>query len=138
MLWPRSLLVHDRITLGRVGWLPYSLPNWMRDTHLYCIGASGSGKSKFLESLLAADIDAGRCCTNALVDPQGDLARDVLAHLMSDGFFVKQEAYSCLIYFDPAHSDWTKPLVIECCNESAVHRCSVCSTTIATPDVRTP
>jgi len=105
MLFPRTLLIRDRITLGRVGVLPYSIPNSARDTHLYCIGASGTGKSKFLESLFVDDIRAGRGC--GLVDPHGDLARDVLYNLLSRGYFRKPEALEHVIYFDPARSDYT-------------------------------
>jgi hypothetical protein len=104
MLWPRSLLIDDRVTLGRVGWLPYAIPNHARNTHLYCIGASGTGKSKFLESLFVGDVLAQRGC--ALVDPHGDLAKDTLTHLLSVGYFASPEAYKHVIYFDPARTDY--------------------------------
>ena len=97
--------ISNRVTLGRVGVLPYSLPNWTRNTHLYCIGTTGTGKSKFLESLFVADVKAGRGC--ALVDPHGDLARDALANLLSSGYFAGQEAFERVIYFDPARTDYT-------------------------------
>ena len=47
-----------------------------RETHMHVIGSSGSGKSKFLESLMRSDIQSqqGFC----LIDPHGSLYRDVL------------------------------------------------------------
>ena len=107
MLWPRSLLMRNRVTLGRVGWLPYAIPNGARETHLYCIGSSGTGKSKFLESLFVADVLAGRGC--GLVDPHGDLARDALANLQTRGYFKQPERLKHVIYFDPAHPQFTVP-----------------------------
>lgn len=105
MLWPLSLFHKDRITLGKVGLLSYCLPNWTRDTHLYCIGTSGSGKSKFLESLFVADIKAGRGC--GLIDPHGDLACDAIAHMHSKTFFTKRENTKRVVYFDPASEKTT-------------------------------
>jgi hypothetical protein len=107
MLWPRSLLMRDRITLGRVGLVPYSIPNSARDTHVYCIGASGTGKSKFLEGLFVADVRAKRGC--GLIDPHGDLAHDVLANLLSSGYFNQPNALEHVIYFDPTRTDYTLP-----------------------------
>lgn len=105
MHWKHWLPVRDRVVLGRVGWLPYAIPNTARDTHVYVIGASGTGKSKLLESLFVADVKAGRGC--GLIDPHGDLARDSLAHLLSDGYFKSSEAFRRVIYFDPARTDFT-------------------------------
>ncbi len=47
-----------------------------RETHTHVIGSSGSGKSKFLESMMRSDIQSqqGFC----LIDPHGSLYRDVL------------------------------------------------------------
>ncbi len=76
MLWPWSLPTGDQVRLGRVGAFPFQQQYWVpvtdRHMHLYCIGVTGQGKSKFLESLLVADIRAGRGC--GLVDPHSDLA----------------------------------------------------------------
>jgi hypothetical protein len=47
--------------------------------HLYCVGSSGSGKSRLARHLLYQDIDANRGFT--LVDPHGDLAKEVLAYI---------------------------------------------------------
>lgn len=47
--------------------------------HLYVIGASGSGKTKFLEYLIRQDILAGQGC--AVIDPHGDLIEDLKGYL---------------------------------------------------------
>jgi hypothetical protein len=99
--------VRDWVTLGRVGWLRFRLPNKARDTHVYVIGASGTGKSKFLEALFVADVKANRGC--GLVDPHGDLATDVMAHLLTDGLLVTPEQKRRIIYFDPTRNDATIP-----------------------------
>jgi hypothetical protein len=103
----------ERVCLGRVGplWLKrYEIPISHRFTHLYCIGASGQGKSRFLEHLLVQDIVAGRGI--GLVDPHTDLARDTLAHLLSVGYFDDPEAFKRVIYFDPTRSDYIIPFNI--------------------------
>lgn len=51
-------------------------------THMYVIGASGSGKTKFLEFLIQQDLADGRGF--AVIDPHGDLAEDI------KGFFAWQ------------------------------------------------
>ena len=47
--------------------------------HCYVIGASGSGKTKFLEYLIRQDLDAGRGC--GVIDPHGDLIEDLKGYL---------------------------------------------------------
>ena len=49
-----------------------------RKIHMHVIGSSGSGKSKFLESMIRGDLKnrQGFC----LIDPHGTLFRDVLEH----------------------------------------------------------
>lgn len=110
MIWPLSLLVSDPVRLGRVGplgLLPYSIPIQARSTHMYVIGTTGQGKSKFLETLIVEDIRAGRGC--GLVDPHTDLAQDTLAHLLSEGFFQDPKAVEQVIYFDPTRTDFIIP-----------------------------
>jgi hypothetical protein len=46
---------------GRCGFKNFRFP-LQSGTHLYCIGTTGQGKSKFLENLLVQDITAGRGC----------------------------------------------------------------------------
>src|ERR1700688_2297848 len=54
---------------------PVSLSPKQRETHMHVIGSSGSGKSKFLESLMREDLKnrQGFC----LIDPHGTLYNDV-------------------------------------------------------------
>jgi hypothetical protein len=60
-----------------------ALTNEQRSRHMHVVGASGSGKSKFLESLIRQDILAGRGL--CLIDPHGTLADDVVAWCASRG-----------------------------------------------------
>lgn len=50
-----------------------------RSTHMYVIGGSGVGKSKFLESLIEQDIKNG--LGFGVIDPHGDLTEDVKGFL---------------------------------------------------------
>jgi hypothetical protein len=90
------------------------VPTSARHTHLYTIGSTGSGKSKFLESLIVEDIKAGRGV--GLIDPHSDLARDVLAHLLSDGYFAEERNLERVIYFDPTRSDYVLPFNVLSCD----------------------
>jgi hypothetical protein len=54
-----------------------------RAVHLYVIGASGSGKTKFLEYLIRQDIAAGQGC--GVIDPHGDLIEDLKGFLALAG-----------------------------------------------------
>ena len=55
------------------------IPQEVRDTHFYVIGASGSGKTRFLETLIKQDIenDLGF----GVIDPHGDLTEDIKGYL---------------------------------------------------------
>jgi|SRR5579871_67260 len=74
-----NLLLGDDVT-----GLPITLLPSERQCHMHVIGSSGSGKSKFLESMMRSDLghQQGFC----LIDPHGSLYRDVLnfcAHRVS-------------------------------------------------------
>jgi hypothetical protein len=60
---------------------PLVLPASARDKHLYVAGATGAGKSKFLEHLIRQDIVSNRQsgCGLMLIDPHGALYDHVLA-----------------------------------------------------------
>lgn len=92
----------NSIKLGTYGpfFLPLSLKFSRREvsTHFHCIGISGSGKSRFLAGLYLGLLKAGLSAT--LIDPHGDLARLVLAHLVAAGYFDRPDAYQQLIYLD--------------------------------------
>ena len=68
-----------------------------RSTHFYAVGASGSGKSKFLQSLIIQDIirDEGF----GVIDPHGDLVEDVKGWLH---FWTKKDFRSEIVLIDPA------------------------------------
>lgn len=59
------------------------LPAEARATHLYTCGATGTGKSKFLESLIRQDIKAWSKskCGLIVIDPHGSLYDDLMAWL---------------------------------------------------------
>lgn len=64
--------------LGTIGGgIPVCLGEDDRARHLYVIGATGTGKSTLMRSLLLQDIRAGEGAI--LLDPHGDLAQDVAA-----------------------------------------------------------
>ena len=66
--------------------------------HIHVLGKTGSGKSYFLAGLFLSLFDAGMPAT--LIDPHGDLAELVLAHLIQRGLFTKPHAYERLMYLD--------------------------------------
>jgi hypothetical protein len=86
-----------------------------RTRHLHVIGASGTGKSTFLESLLSQDLAAGEGF--ALFDPHGDLVDKVLGripeHRIKDVILVDPSDETASIGFNilSAHSDLEKTLL---------------------------
>lgn len=89
------------ITLGTYGPLnliPYSLHHKRLKEHGHVIGASKSGKSRFLASLYIQLLQAGYSVT--LVDPHGDLAKLILSQLLAMGFFDSPKAFDKLTYLD--------------------------------------
>jgi hypothetical protein len=65
--------------------------------HTYLIGASGTGKSTLMLSMIDQDIQAGRGV--AVLDPHGDLVDDVLARIPEDRL-------SDVILLDPGDEDY--------------------------------
>jgi len=68
-----------------------------RRRHLYAVGKSGSGKSKMLELLIKADIDAGKGV--GILDPHGDLVDNVMK-------FIPEHRIKDVVYFDPSDVDF--------------------------------
>ncbi|KPI16185.1 protein of unknown function DUF87 [Actinobacteria bacterium OV450] len=66
--------------------------------HMHVLGKTGSGKSYFLASLFLSLYLAGQPVT--LIDPHGDLAQLVLAHLVAQGRLRTPEQRARLIYLD--------------------------------------
>jgi hypothetical protein len=80
--------------------------------HLYLVGASGSGKSKYLQHLLFHLISSGSGC--GVIDPHSDLASDLIAQLAS---YPKQKPWLSdpnnrkrVVYLDPSRSDVVVPI----------------------------
>ncbi|MBK8902028.1 MAG: type IV secretion system DNA-binding domain-containing protein [Anaerolineaceae bacterium] len=84
------------------------------NTHMYVVGRSGKGKSKFLEGFLWQLINHGQGC--GLIDPHGDLASNLLKLLAFQSgsdkqpWLAKQENVSKLIYCEPGHKDYFVPM----------------------------
>jgi DNA helicase HerA-like ATPase len=66
--------------------------------HIHVLGKTGSGKSYFLAGLFLSFFEAGMPVT--LIDPHGDLAELILAHLLQRGLFSDPSAYERLMYLD--------------------------------------
>ncbi len=91
----------DGLCLGRWHGLPnlnVYLSGGERRQHLYVLGITGKGKSKFLEGLILQDILAGRGC--AVIDPHSDLVRNTLAHLSANSFFGNPDNAKRVVYLD--------------------------------------
>ena len=71
-----------------------------RSTHMQVVGASGRGKSKFLESLIQQDIRAGRGL--CLIDPHGALYTDLVAWLARH----RSDAGHKVHLIEPSETDW--------------------------------
>ena len=85
------------ITNYHNNFIKFGLKRNDRRRHLYTVGKSGSGKSKFLELLIKEDIEAGKGV--GVLDPHGDLVDNVLE-------FVPKERMKDVIYFDPSDTDF--------------------------------
>lgn len=63
-----------------------------REKHMYIIGATGTGKSTMITSMVNQDINNGKGL--CLLDPHGDLAESIIA-------CIPQERTSDFVYFNP-------------------------------------
>ncbi len=77
----------------------FYLPEEHRSTHLYVLGSSGVGKSKALANWILDDMENERGC--GVIDPHGDLIRDVLANIGS------MEAVNNTILVDLTDQEYT-------------------------------
>jgi len=68
-----------------------------RRRHIYLIGKSGTGKSKFLELLIRQDIANGYGV--CLIDPHGDLIENILD-------FIPKERIDDVVLIDPSDINW--------------------------------
>jgi hypothetical protein len=74
-----------------------------RKIHFYVVGASGTGKSKFLEFLIRQDIAKGNGF--GVIDPHGDLVEDVKGYLALT--LPKDELESRVVLIDPTDEEFT-------------------------------
>ena len=74
-----------------------------RSTHMYVIGATGSGKTKFLEYLIQQDIEERNGF--AVIDPHGDLVEDIKGFLANS--YDESELAERLVLVDPTDKEFT-------------------------------
>ena len=113
--WLHSLFGHStpQVVLGTHGLFglsPVTLDLAHFNTHLYVVGQSGQGKSKFLQQLLYQLAATGWGC--GVFDPHADLASDLLAQLASypnPAWLSHPKNRERVIYLDPSRTDYLIP-----------------------------
>src|SRR5436189_4294025 len=98
------------VTHGLFGLSPVNLDLDTFNSHLYVVGASGQGKSKFLQQLLFQLAVSGKGC--GVFDPHADLASDLLAELASyptPAWLSDAKNQERVIYLDPSRTDYLIP-----------------------------
>jgi hypothetical protein len=79
-----------------------------RATHLYVIGASGSGKTKFLQFLIQQDITLGMGNGFCIIDPHGDLIEETKGFLAEYYHKTQDESiFERVILVDPTDPVYT-------------------------------
>ncbi|MFC1613285.1 type IV secretion system DNA-binding domain-containing protein [Patescibacteria group bacterium] len=83
---------------------PVYINSKTRSTHMHIIGASGEGKSKFMEHMIREDIinNKGLC----LIDPHGHLYNDIVRWCETKGMLDRSKPKK-IILFDPTEKNWT-------------------------------
>jgi DNA helicase HerA-like ATPase len=81
------------------------IPQKDRATHLYIVGATGTGKTKFLEFLIQQDIEKGNGF--GVIDPHGDLIEDIKGFLTIHYDPEAREISERLILIDPTDPAYT-------------------------------
>jgi hypothetical protein len=76
-----------------------------RATHLYVIGATGTGKTKFLQFLIQQDIEKGNGF--GVIDPHGDLIEDIKGSLTLHYDPSEKEISERVILIDPTDPNFT-------------------------------
>jgi len=76
-----------------------------RASHFYIIGATGTGKTKFIEYLIQQDIGEGNGF--GVIDPHGDLVEDVKGFLAINYSPQDEEISERIILIDPTDPDYT-------------------------------
>jgi hypothetical protein len=102
--WPsaKDIVLGGTVPLPFADFFNHLLPFQCRLTereqayHAAIFGASGSGKSKLLQSVFLQHLAKGNGV--GLIDPHADLALDILKSLVASGYFRKAEAFDQLIF----------------------------------------
>src|ERR1019366_7169620 len=95
---PTMTLSTQQLSIGaRISGEPVMIDPEERRRHLYIVRQTGTGKSTLLLTLIRQDLLAGEGL--ALLDPHGDLAEDVLAH-------ISKARTRDLVYINPADIEW--------------------------------
>jgi len=81
------------------------IPEKDRGTHFYVIGATGTGKTKFLQFLIQQDIEKGNGL--GVIDPHGDLIEDIKGFLTLHYDPGGKEISERVILIDPTDYDFT-------------------------------
>ena len=76
-----------------------------RATHFYVIGATGTGKTKFLEYLIKQDIEKGNGF--GVIDPHGDLVEDIKGFLILQYTPTDEEISDRVVLIDPTDPNFT-------------------------------
>jgi len=77
-----------------------------RATHLYVMGATGTGKTKFLEFLIQQDIEKGNGF--GVIDPHGDLIEDVKGFIACHYHYSQDlEILDRVVLIDPTDPEFT-------------------------------
>lgn len=101
----------NTISLGTTGRFPFTsqftIPTSAIGNHIYCIGISGVGKSKILETLTSQLIAKGHGC--GVLDPHSLLIDDLLKHLISTRILDDPAIRERMIYIDPSRTDYVIP-----------------------------
>ncbi len=113
----RVLIPYRRgLCLGQRGhlplpWLPkIYLSEAERRQHLYVLGITGKGKSRFLEGLILQDILAGNGC--GVIDPHADLVTNLLGHLAARRFWDDPAQAARLTYLNTSQPATCPPFNI--------------------------
>lgn len=77
--------------------MPIGIYDEDRLRHMYVIGKTGVGKSKFMLNLMRGDIEKGRGF--GVIDPHGDLVEEIMMHMTEDRL-------KDLVIFDPTDEQY--------------------------------
>jgi DNA helicase HerA-like ATPase len=80
--------------------LRFGIKKLDRSGHIYCIGKTGTGKSTLLLNMAISDILHGEGV--AIIDPHGDLSKEILDH-------IPKERVKDVIYFNTTDTQYPIP-----------------------------